>query len=171
MPITLDSLRTSARQPAPLRKTLAEATNLGLPRIFLCHSHQDKEFVQGLIKQFDEAGWKIYVDWEDAAMPDVPDAQTAARIQRKIVEVNYFVFLATPNSMNSRWCPWEIGYADGKKLREQILIVPTVDSSGRSHGNEYLQLYRRVEPGFLQTQRSLALYEVAQNTGRWLSSI
>ncbi|MCH5937009.1 toll/interleukin-1 receptor domain-containing protein, partial [Salmonella enterica] len=58
---------------------------------------------------------------------------------------NWFLFLATENSMSSRWCPWEIGYADGKKNLNNIVIVPTVDSSGRHHGNEYLQLYSRID--------------------------
>jgi hypothetical protein len=60
------------------------------------------------------------------------------------------MFLATPNSMVSRWCPWEIGYADGKKTLDAIVIVPTKDDAGRFYGNEYLQLYRRLEPGVLR---------------------
>jgi len=78
-------------------------------------------------------------------MPDSPNRETAQRIQQKIIELYYFVFLATPNSMASRWCPWELGYADGKKDINQILIIPTVDRSGKWHGNEYLQLYKKID--------------------------
>lgn len=78
-------------------------------------------------------------------MPEQPDRGTALRIQQKIVDLYYFLFLATPNSMGSRWCPWEIGYADGKKALDQILVVPTTDSSGKWHGSEYLKLYRNID--------------------------
>ena len=56
----------------------------------------------------------------------------------------FFLFLATANSMASRWCPWELGYADGHKSLDRIAIVPTFDGT-TTHGNEYLQLYRRVD--------------------------
>lgn len=112
---------------------------------FLSHSHKDGRLaksVQGFLKA---EGWDVYIDWEDTAMPDSPNRGTADRIQAKIRDLNWFLFLATQNSMRSRWCPWEIGYADGVKEYDNILILPTSDSSG-SHGNEYLQLYRHLDP-------------------------
>jgi hypothetical protein len=56
-----------------------------------CHSHHDADAVQGLISF-----------WQDAAMPDKPNRETAQRIQHKIREMEYFVFLATRNSVASR---------------------------------------------------------------------
>jgi hypothetical protein len=112
---------------------------------FLCHSHADAELAKGITKILNENGWSIYVDWEDTAMPDKPTRETANRIQKKIVELTWFLFLATQNSMTSRWCPWEIGYADGKKQLNRIIIIPTMDNSGAFHGNEYLQLYRSLD--------------------------
>ena len=47
--------------------------------------------------------------------------------------------------MDSRWCPWEIGYADGKKPIESIFVIQTQDDAGRNYGNEYLGLYRSIE--------------------------
>src|SRR5262249_25705220 len=75
---------------------------------------------------------------------ETPNRETAKRIQAKIIELDWFLFLATANSMSSRWCPWEIGYADGKKQIDQIFIIPTQDGQ-KTHGNEYLQLYRRID--------------------------
>lgn len=68
--------------------------------------------------------------------------------------MKFFLFLATPNSMKSRWCPWEIGYADGTKANDNILIIPTEDSAGW-YGNEYLGLYRKidVQNGYLRAFR------------------
>jgi hypothetical protein len=112
---------------------------------FLCHSHQDRELVRGLIVQFAERGVELYVDWNDTAMPSSPDRVTADRIQARIRTADLFLFLATQNSTASRWCPWEIGYADAKRGRDNVLIIPTTDRSGNWHGNEYLQLYPKLD--------------------------
>lgn len=117
---------------------------MGLQTVFLCHSHRDEQLVKGVITMLQEAGWRVYVDWADASMPEIPNRKTAEVIKQKIVALDYFLFLATANSMASRWCPWEIGYADGEKPIDRILMLPTTDGA-TTHGNEYLQLYRRVE--------------------------
>ena len=63
--------------------------------------------------------------------------------------------------MASRWCPWELGFADGKKSLDSILIVPT--SEGTSiHGNEYLSLYRHIDHNSLGH-----LVVRAAGGGRW----
>ncbi len=87
----------------------------------------------------------LYIDWLDPYMPDTPDGTTANRIRTVIKEVDVLLFLATYDSMVSRWCPWELGFADGVKLNEQIAVIATHDTSGNYYGNEYLQLYRRID--------------------------
>jgi hypothetical protein len=110
---------------------------------FLSHSHQDARIAKSVQGFLHAQGWEVYIDWEDSSMPDSPNRETASRIQARIRELDWFLFLATRNSMASRWCPWEIGYADGVKAHDTILILPTSDSYG-SHGNEYMQLYRYI---------------------------
>lgn len=145
MPIALTTLRNAVVDFSEIKaRTIFEARAQGLQTLFLCHSHLDKDLVNGVTKLLSDTGWRVYVDWADGSMPDIPNRETAARIQQKIVDLNYFLFLATPNSMKSRWCPWEIGYADGKKPLDRILVLPTSDNAG-SYGNEYLQLYRRID--------------------------
>lgn len=146
MPITLDQLRAAGnRVQKSASRTLHEARAAGMETAFLCHSHHDVHLVNGAVTLLQEHGWNIYVDWADETMPETPNAETAAKIKAKIVELNYFLFLATPNSMASRWCPWEIGYADGKKPIDKIFIIPTTDQSGKWYGSEYLQLYRHID--------------------------
>jgi hypothetical protein len=112
---------------------------------FLCHSHKDRELALGLQQWLMEQGMDIYIDWQDASMPESPDATTAARIRTMIRGADVFLFLATSDSMGSRWCPWELGFADGAKRNEQIAVIATRDASGKYYGNEYLQLYRRID--------------------------
>ncbi|HXS51413.1 MAG TPA: toll/interleukin-1 receptor domain-containing protein [Usitatibacter sp.] len=125
-------------------KSLTEARQIGVKTAFLCHSHLDERLVAGLERHLGDEGWRLYIDWRDNTMPVTPNRETARRIQQKIIDCNYFLFLATANSTRSRWCPWEIGFADGRKDLPSIFIIPTEDGQG-SHGNEYLQLYRRID--------------------------
>ena len=118
---------------------------------FLCHSHNDKELVMGLIVVFKEAGLDLYVDWKDHSLPETPNGETAREIKAKIKSSNVFLFLATANAKASRWCPWEIGFADSSE--KGIYIIPTADGGG-TYGNEYLQLYSRIDSGIYEKDGS-----------------
>jgi hypothetical protein len=128
---------------------------------FLCHSSKDNTLAQGLVILLQEADWKVYVDYEDTLMPEKPDRTTADRIREKIRSMDFFLFLATPNSVASRWCPWEVGYADGQKRNESILLVQTAEN-GHAYGNEYLDLYRSVD---FTSDHGLGVWNPGQSQG------
>ena len=113
--------------------------------VFLSHSHEDKELAQGVIELLAEQGVYIYVDWNDSNMPRITSGETARKIKEKIKGLHLFFFLATDNGLNSKWCPWELGFADSVKDYNEILIIPVADPSGKFKGNEYLQIYKHLE--------------------------
>ena len=161
MAIPQSRLRGAARRPQlqTLAKSLNEAQRQGLQTAFLSHSSADIELAQGLQVVLREKGWRVYLDLVDGGR-DIADASTAARIRNKIIEYRWFLFLATGHSTKSRWCPWEIGVADGKKPNASILIIATTDDNSSFYGSEYLQLYRRLE---VTHDDDLALFEVNKN--------
>jgi len=134
---------------------------------FLCHSHKDEQLVKGLIVIFEEAGVDLYIDWKDHTMPETPNKETASIIQNRIKQSDVFLFLATSNSKASRWCPWEIGYADATP--KKIYIIPTIYGN-TTYGNEYLELYKRVDIGSSDTKEGYAIFEPNAQKGQWLSS-
>lgn len=140
----------------------------GQSTAFLSHSHKDAALALGLQELLNNQGWDVYVDWQDQTMPENPDGETATTIKAAIIRADWFLFLATQNSMASRWCPWEIGFADGKKAHERIAIIPTRDNSGHFHGNEYLNLYNKIDVP--SGSAGLALYDTRGN-GKWVSSL
>lgn len=161
MPISIATIQEAAtRVRKSTRRTFYEAKASNLATAFLCHSHKDVALVKGISNMLEDSGWDVYIDWEDSSMPETPDRQTALNIQSKIKDLKYFLFLATANSMSSRWCPWEIGYANGVKNIENILIIPTTDRFGTASGNEYLQLYRSVD---IATGGGLAVWQPGQS--------
>jgi hypothetical protein len=133
---------------------------------FLCHSHKDEDLVKGLLVKFEEEGVDLYVDWKDHTMPDTPKVETAQKIQSKIKSYDLFLFLATANSKASRWCPWEIGYADASN--RHIYIIPTSDNQN-SYGNEYLELYPRIDESVYQSRRVFAKFEAGKTEGYLLN--
>jgi len=135
-------LRSAGRRSVTIQRS---APMVGQRTGFLCHSHHEKDLALGLQQRLKEEGLDLYIDWQDPGMPPEPDRVTANRIKLVIQRADVFLFLATQASMASSWCPWEIGFADGAKNINQIILVPTRDSNGNYHGNEYLQLYRRLE--------------------------
>jgi len=161
MPITLIALQEASRRFTK-SFSASEARTIGAKSAFLCHSHKDAEFAKGFINMLNESGWKIYVDWADTEMPETPDRETAEKIQKRIRELDFFLFLATPHSVASRWCPWEIGYANGVKHIDSLIVVPTIDSTGRHFGNEYLQMYRHID---LADTRRLGVRPPGAKTG------
>lgn len=115
--------------------------------IFLSHSHTDRAIVEQAKVFFENLGISIYVDWADRTMPEKTDGVTAQKIKNQIISINdKFVLLATNNAIASKWCNWEVGIADPFKLpHKKIALLPLADNSGTWNGNEYLQIYPRIE--------------------------
>lgn len=174
MAIKTRSLRSAAARSgsAVVAKSLNEALSLHKQTAFLCHSHKDQSLAKGLQVLLKENGWDVYIDWEDSEMPSSPNQQTAEKIKSKIESRDWFLFLATGNSTSSRWCPWEIGYADAKKPFNRMLIIPTEDDYGNWYGNEYLQLYRKIDVGS-NKQTGRTGYAVFETSGRgtWIENL
>ena len=148
-------------------RILEKASFSGLKKsVFLCHSHKDEQLVKGLLVWFEETGIDLYVDWKDHSMPDVPNKETAQKIQERIKKCDEFIFLATANSKISRWCPWEIGYADSST--KDIYIMASADGLG-TYGNEYLDLYKRMEEVTHQGKNGIAVFEPHKTNGKWFS--
>lgn len=117
-----------------------------LTSVFLSHSHTDKDVVEQAVSFFRTLGITVYVDWADETMPEKPTGETAKKIKNQIVLNDKFVLLATNNAVSSKWCNWEVGIGDTYKLKnKKIALLPLAENSGSWHGNEYLQIYPRIE--------------------------
>jgi hypothetical protein len=91
-------------------------------------------------------------------MPAITSAETADKIKRKIKDLDKFVVLLTENSKNSKWVPWELGYADGVKNYGDIAIFPVLRSRfGNFDGVEYMGLYPQIKEGSNETRRGPAV--------------
>jgi hypothetical protein len=122
----------------------AASTDSAQVTMFLSHSHRDRELISPAIAFFRSHGVVIYVDWMDEGMPDVVSGETAKRIKARIGEHRKFVVLVTENSKDSRWVPWELGYADPTRGMENIASFPVSEGVDFSQ-NEYMKIYPKIQ--------------------------
>jgi len=111
--------------------------------IFLSHSHKDKDLIQPAIAFLRSHGVSVYVDWMDEGMPDVVSGETAKKIKEKIHEQKKFLVMVTENSKDSRWVPWELGFADPVKGMNHIASFPIAEKSDFTQ-NEYMKIYPKI---------------------------
>ena len=135
---------------ARVRKLAEERSPQGTT--FLSHSSRDDDLVVGAIRILENHGATVYVDKVDPELPPYTDKQTAAKLKTRIEQARKFVLLATKNSKESKWVPWELGVADGYKGLGRIALFPAVETASETSWTswEYMGLYDRIVWGNLQ---------------------
>jgi hypothetical protein len=155
--ITREELRgiaaqRTASEQASIRKSASTRTLEG--STFLSHSSKDDDLVIGATVILENHGAKVYTDKVDPEMPPYTTEQTADLLKNRIKQTKRFVLLASKNSKESRWVPWELGIADGYKGVGKIALFPSADDENdMTWANwEYLGLYPRIVWGPMDTQ-------------------
>ena len=120
--------------------------SMGKYDLFISHSYMDRELVKVLYEKFEEAGYKLYIDWKEKTLQNRENvsAETASQLKIRMNNCMGLSYIATSNIVNSKWCPWELGYADGKKNKAAILPI-TKDKVYEYKGLEYLGIYPYID--------------------------
>ncbi|MEL6567248.1 MAG: toll/interleukin-1 receptor domain-containing protein [Pseudomonadota bacterium] len=138
-------------------RSLNESAALRLERldIFLCHAMIVKKLVDAFLKMLESMGFKVCVDWiiDKNSRNKKISGDNADLLKRRMKQCDRLVYLCTPNSSDSKWCPWEIGIFD--QMKSKVFVAVASDSSDFAIGQEYLELYPRLfaEDGFLNRSR------------------
>jgi hypothetical protein len=174
--VTRDELRSIATElgvveAAKVRRDAASRSLAG--STFLSHSSKDEELVAGAIRVLENHGAMVYVDEVDPDMPPYTSEETAALLKTRIRDSSRFVLLASKNSKESKWVPWELGIADSAKSSSKIALFPASDSSfDKAWASwEYLGLYDRIVWGKLEgfQKEVWMVIDEKRNTGVELS--
>jgi len=113
--------------------------------VFLSHSYEDRQIILGVKRFIEGKGYSVFVDWIDEPLlnRNKVNKTTAAKLRSYMDISRCLIYAYSPNIGNSKWCPWELGYFDGKKGR--AYVMPIVDDSSESYtGVEYVGLYPTV---------------------------
>lgn len=130
---------TRRRMPA------SDADHAGGKQIFLSHSSADTPSLTALVRHWRELRFSVFADFEDpylveAAREKRVDAAVSDHLRRRIRQCTIFVFVASRQSIQSGWMPWELGLAHGAVGRVHIYRLDDTDLSAVP-GREYLSLY------------------------------
>ena len=164
--LTLSQVRGKAQFSDPLRENLSRKSLTSKNTVFLSHSHQDADIIRPVINFLLTLGVEVYVDWLDDSMPKTTSSETASRLKDKIRESDRFLVLLSEKSVESKWVPWELGYADGVKQIKDIAILPVRrgDSTSDStfNGLEYMTLYPVIKEGFRDSKTYFSIFPAAR---------
>jgi len=99
-----------------------EVTTSAKGKVFVSYSRKDKEFVRKLHAGLVASGLEVWVDWEGIPLT----SDWMAEITAAIEGADAFVFVISPDSLNSRVCGDELalGIKNHKKLVPVLYRVP-----------------------------------------------
>jgi hypothetical protein len=129
-----------------------ESLNLGEKfekQIFLSYRRKDRQYVRPIVEILKKLGAKIYIDYLDESLPEKPNKETAAILRSCIQKSDKFILMATPNSSESKWIPWELGLGDGFLNYSNVAIMPITQYSNSWEEQEYYSIY-----GYIKTANS-----------------
>ena len=70
--------------------------------------------------------------------------KTAELLKERLNYSKSLAYVTTSNIVNSKWCPWELGYFDG--FKNKCFILPVLDKKeDLFKGQEFLDLYPYIE--------------------------
>src|SRR5438552_11351943 len=96
-----------------------------MPDLFISYSRKDKDFVHRLDESLKSRGREAWVDWEDIR----PTEDFMQAIYRAIEGVDTFVFVLTPDSVDSVVCGREIAHAAAHNKRLVPIVAREVDAA------------------------------------------
>lgn len=114
--------------------------------IFISHSSQNREAIHNLMLSLNECGYVCYVDWvsdREQLKRELSSKETAEVIINRIRKSDIFVYVLTKECLNSKWSPWELGYAYA--LNKPICILQIIDKLDDLP--EYIDLYPKFTMG------------------------
>lgn len=131
--------------------------------IFLSHSYSDRAIVPALKREFENLGYKVYVDWINDKLLSRENVtkETAQILQKRMNQSKCLIYATSENSSNSRWMPWELGYFDG--IKDKMVGILPIKKSGNGfndnfRGEEYLGLYYYIDKANISGKNKVALW-------------
>jgi len=114
-------------------------------KVFLSYRRKDREYVEGVVKLLKQIGVTVYVDYLDETLEDRNSKDVATTLRERIGACSKFITLATPDSGNSKWMPWELGLGDRIVNYTNVAVLPLTANEYHWSDQEYGKIYSRIE--------------------------
>lgn len=143
--LTLSDLKSQTFTKATMLNESIRKAAISGKKVFLSYRRKDKGHVVPVVHVLQSLGINVYIDYLDDNLPDTPNSATAAILRGKIKGAQKFILMATPNSGDSKWIPWELGLGDGFIKYENVAILPVTNYSSTWSEQEYYSIYAYIE--------------------------
>ena len=111
------------------------------PRVFISHQKKDSDAARTIADYLRAAGIDVYFDQYDNSINRSDPQSVVNAIKRGIENSSHMLVLFSPNTYDSMWVPWEIGYAYNSSVTLNIIRLKGVDKAKLP---EYLKVVNTV---------------------------
>ena len=125
-----------------------KATSIYDTKVFLSYRRADRKYVEGIVKLLKKIGVSVYIDYLDETLEDKTSDTVASILRNRINACKKFILLATPDSGNSKWMPWELGLGDRIVNYQNVAILPLTNSATVWADQEYGRIYGHIEASY-----------------------
>lgn len=114
--------------------------------VFISYSWNDRTYADKIVQLLEKCGYSVYIDYNDKHLNrNNISESTAKRIVEEMKKCKGLLYLYSPSSSVSKWCPWEVGIFSGMK-NFRCANLPLVDKSNDDFKKqEYLELYPYID--------------------------
>lgn len=96
------------------------------PRIFISHQKKDAEVARKIADYLEDAGIDTYFDQYDNSIDRSDPNSVVQAIRTGIENSTHMIVVFSPNTFESMWVPWEIGYAYNSQIALNVLRLKGV---------------------------------------------
>jgi len=115
--------------------------SLDKPRIFISHQKKESDVARKIADYLEDAGVDIYFDQYDGKIDRSNPESVVRAIRYGIHNSTHMLVLFSPNTFDSMWVPWEIGYAYNSSITLGVIRLKGVP---KNELPEYLKVVKIV---------------------------
>ena len=114
--------------------------------VFVSYSWNDRSFADKVVQLLELCGYSVYIDYNDRRLDrNNVTEETAKHIIHEMKKCKGLLYLYSPSSSVSKWCPWEVGVFSGMKSFRCANLPLTQNNGDEFKKQEYLEIYPYIE--------------------------
>jgi hypothetical protein len=114
--------------------------------VFVSYSWNDRSYADKIVQLLEQCGYTVYIDYNDKRLDrNNVSEETAKRIINEMKKCKGLLYLYSPSSSVSKWCPWEVGVFSGMKSFRCANLPLTQNRGDDFKKQEYLEIYPYVD--------------------------
>lgn len=136
--------------------------------VFISHKKEDTQEAKALAERVRQLGFSCYLDVFDPELADKSAGALAQHIRSELRGALALLFYVSPQAIESKWMPWELGFFDGRWGKGTIGIYLPAEVNGHAKANANAEAKGNgleSKPGAFSIQEYLEIYDqVSEST-------